>query len=380
MKHFLQKVLGNAEPFLPYASALILPTIALFAAIAVSSLTREITPILFFLPTIVVTAWYGGIKPGALSTTVSSVCLTTYLFYLQDFSSIPQIPTLTQVCLLLAEGYLISIAIESYKHTSQQAVYRKKEKEYQTYIAHLEKEKEKTQGEVKARDEFLSIASHELRTPLTSMLLQLQTALNNIQNVSLANFSVANLLNMLESAEQQSQRLTRMINDLLNVSLITTGRLDLEIEETDLVVIVKDVINRFAEKLDREKITLELEAEEKVLLFCDKLRIEQVITNLISNAIKYGNGKPIHGIVGKHNSTGVVVIKDSGIGIPKDKQKLIFARFERAVSSQNYKGLGVGLYIAEHIIHAHGGTISLSSSPAKGSTFTIRLPLDRPKY
>ncbi|KKQ14801.1 MAG: Sensory box histidine kinase [Candidatus Daviesbacteria bacterium GW2011_GWA1_36_8] len=231
------------------------------------------------------------------------------------------------------------------------------------------------QSEIKLRDEFLSMASHELKTPLTSMLLQIQSALHNIKNVSLANFSVANLLKMLESVETQTERLSKMINDLLNVSLITTGKLELEKENFDLSKTVREVVNRFVEKLEKEGYTLSLEADKEILGNWDKLRIEQVITNLLTNAIKYGDKKPIEVRVINFNKSGKIHVKDQGIGIPAELQKKIFEKFERAVTSSQFQGSGLGLYITNQIVKAHNGKVHLKSREGKGSTFIVELPV-----
>lgn len=228
---------------------------------------------------------------------------------------------------------------------------------------------------VRARDEFLSIASHELKTPLTSMLLQLQGVLHSIRTVSLANFSVERTMKMLESAEQQSRRLTRMINDLLNVSLITTGRLDLEKENFDLSFVLKEVVTRFSEQAERLRSPIIVEASTPIIGTWDKLRIEQVITNLISNALKYGKGKKVYVTLVKKEEKAILSVKDEGIGIPEEDFKRIFGRFERAVGKSDIKGLGVGLYISYQIIQTHNGTIKVISKEGEGSTFIVELPL-----
>ena len=207
------------------------------------------------------------------------------------------------------------------------------------------------------------------------MLLQLQTALHNIRNVSLANFSVENLMNMLENAEKQTQRVSKMISDLLNVSLITTGKLDLVLEKVDLTSVTKEVVENFYEKLKKESRPLKLETDGAVIGEWDKVRIEQVITNLITNAIKYGDNSPIEVRVKKHHSHAKLEVKDYGIGIPQDQQKKIFSKFERVGASKNIQGLGVGLYITSQIINAHGGTIKVNSKPGHGSLFTVELPI-----
>lgn len=254
--------------------------------------------------------------------------------------------------------------------------FNRKEKNYLTQVKNLTEENLKSQKEIKVRDEFLSIASHELKTPLTSTLLKLQIALNNIKNVSLADFSVQKLLEMLESAEQQTQRLSRMINDLLNVSIIRTGRLDLEFEETDLSQIVKDVAGSFSERAEKEGYKVRVEAEDKIKAVIDKVRVSQVVTNLISNALKYGLGNPISVKAYKYSSIGKIIIEDHGIGIPTNQQDKIFSLFER-VHNNNYTGLGIGLYISSQIVKAHKGKIDVQSKPGKGSIFTVELPLKK---
>ncbi len=208
------------------------------------------------------------------------------------------------------------------------------------------------------------------------MLLQLQTALHNIRNVSLANFSVEKLLKMLESAEQQTNRISKMINDLLNVSLITTRKLDLELREVDLSKLTKEVVESFSERLEHEGYKLKLDADSSVVGKWDKIRIEQAVSNLLSNAIKYGDRKPIEVKVTNHNETAKISVVDHGIGIPTEHRENIFALFERAPPQDKYKGLGVGLYITNQIVKAHHGNIRVDSRENKGSTFTIELPLN----
>lgn len=377
MKKLLVTFIEEHKTFFTYLLAIIGPmlSVALGYSLQYNNFPSP-HPVFLFLPSIIISAWYGGVRAGILSTLLSAIG-ATFIAFLSNPTS--HIVLLGETILFLFEGYLLSSAIEYYKHTDREAIHTAKEQEYKKHIEQLEKEKATLADEVKSRDEFLSIASHELRTPLTSMLLQLQTALHNIRSVSLAQFSVENLLRMLESAEQQSKRLTRMITDLLNVSLITTGRLELEKENIDLTTVVKDVVGRFAEKAEKEKIAIHLRTTKALLMYADPLRIEQVVTNLISNAIKYGNAKPFFVTVKKEGNQGVIIVEDQGIGIPKELQGHIFERFVRAVPSQNYKGLGVGLYITQQIIMAHKGSISVKSNQGRGSVFTIKLPLKKVK-
>jgi signal transduction histidine kinase len=290
--------------------------------------------------------------------------------------SLQSVETMIELGSFLLAGSVVIIVLNKIKNTKEIIHYKNKEKEYQELLTTLQKENEIYQKEITARDEFLSIASHELKTPLSAMLLQIQNALHNIRSVSLANFSVENLLKMLQSTEQQSKRLSKMINDLLNVSLITTGKMELEKEKFDVGELVMDVTDRLSERAEREGSKISLKIQEKVIGNFDKLRIEQAITNLVSNAIKYGEGKSIAVEVNKDNHTINIIVSDHGIGIPKEQQQKIFERFERAVSQHDYKGLGVGLYITQHIVATHGGKITVKSKETEGTTFTISLPVE----
>lgn len=332
-----------------------------------------ITSYLLFFLTTVLSALVGGFGAGVVSSFIG-VFAILLIFY--QFINL-QLITLFELSLFLLIGSLVSILIASAKRMDLAVKFNNKEKNYLKRISSIEDELNQAREEIKIRDEFISIASHELKTPLTTTLLKLQTALHNVRNVSLANFSVQNLLSMLESAELQTKRLSKMINDLLNVSLIRTGKLELELEEVDLSALASEIKDRFSERIDREKTAVSLDSNEAVIGKFDKLRIEQVFTNLISNALKYGNGKPISIKISKENSKAVIIIRDQGIGIPDGSQKRIFELFERGNHNNSYKGLGVGLYITNKIVEAHKGKIIINSTEGKGSTFKVELPLQK---
>lgn len=228
---------------------------------------------------------------------------------------------------------------------------------------------------ISARDEFLSIASHELKTPLTSMLLQLQSVLHSMKSQSLATFSIDKTMQMLESTIGQSKRLSKLVNDLLNISLITTGRLELELEKTNLNKVVKEVVSRLEESAKKSGSKINLDVKRSVIGKWDKIRIEQAVTNLVTNAIKYGEGKDIDVRVEKTKSHAVLYVSDKGSGISKDQQETIFNRFQRGDVDPSIQGLGVGLYLVSEIVKAHGGEIELESKIGQGSTFSISLPL-----
>jgi signal transduction histidine kinase/DNA-binding response OmpR family regulator len=231
------------------------------------------------------------------------------------------------------------------------------------------------QDAIRARDEFLSIASHELRTPLTPLQLQLQRMVKQLEKESGLNGSSDGMKIALKRSERQVLRLTALVENLLDVSRITSGHLRIQPEWVDLVEVLRDVVGRFAEELGRAGCEVDLDAGESVVGQWDRLRIEQVVTNLIANAIKYGSGKPIEIRLLKNGRTAGFSVRDNGIGIAPEQQTRIFGRFERAVSTRAYGGLGLGLYIAQQILDAHGGHIRVESVPNQGARFIVELPL-----
>jgi signal transduction histidine kinase len=227
---------------------------------------------------------------------------------------------------------------------------------------------------IRARDEFLSVASHELRTPLSALQLQIQTLLQPPRRSPQAVLSPEQIKAKLEMAYRQIERLTRIVGELMDVSRITAGRLRLELEEIDLSAVVRNVVGRFGEEASRTHSHVEISATIPVLGLWDRIRVEQVIANLLTNAFKFGGGKPIEITVEETGPIGRLVFVDHGIGIAPEDIERIFQRYEQAISSRAFGGLGLGLYIARQIIEAHGGTIRVESQPGAGSTFTIDLP------
>jgi signal transduction histidine kinase len=179
----------------------------------------------------------------------------------------------------------------------------------------------------------------------------------------------------LDAASRQTLRLGALIDSLLDVARICSGRLQIDRREADLAHIARLCVERLNDESQRQGVEVRLQAPESLRGLWDELRMEQVITNLLSNAIKYGDKKPIDVVLEPENGAAMLRVRDRGIGIDRENQQRIFDRFERAVSSRHYGGLGMGLYITRQIVEAHGGTISVESAPREGSTFTVQLPV-----
>ncbi|HEV8230882.1 MAG TPA: ATP-binding protein [Thermoanaerobaculia bacterium] len=231
---------------------------------------------------------------------------------------------------------------------------------------------------LRARDDFLSIAAHELRTPLTSLQLHVDGILRATERDA-KSLSVEQLAARLQQARGQLQRLNRLVEQLLDVSRITIGRLDLQLEEGDLAEISRDVATRARQELQRSGSRLTIDAERPVRGTWDLMRIDQVVTNLLSNAVKYGRGQPIEIAVSHKDGVARLIVRDHGIGIDREKIPRLFQRFERLVSVGHHAGFGLGLWIVNQIVDAHGGKIAVSSEPGRGSTFEVELPLRPPE-
>ncbi|HET6344536.1 MAG TPA: PAS domain-containing sensor histidine kinase [Myxococcota bacterium] len=227
------------------------------------------------------------------------------------------------------------------------------------------------QEAVRTRDTFLSIASHELKTPLTPLQLQVKSIL---RSAAAGPISQDRLLHKTRVIDAQVTRLISLINDLLDISRIASGRLNLHLEPVDLTVVASEVTQRFRPTLNRARSELVFEAAGSITGTWDALRLDQVVTNLLSNAIKYGGGKPIEVRVDGDVDTARLVVRDQGIGIDPSHLSRIFERFERAVSERHYGGLGLGLWIARQIVDSLHGSISVDSRQGAGSTFTVLLP------
>ncbi|MCM2277051.1 MAG: PAS domain-containing protein [Oligoflexia bacterium] len=231
---------------------------------------------------------------------------------------------------------------------------------------------------VQARDEFVSIASHEMKTPLTALFLQLQLLRRDLvrtQKVG-AEHELRAVLEksskMAEAAERQSRRLKELLDDLLDLAQIRLGKQTMSKVPTDIVKLAGDVVERFRPL----PVPIALQASTPIVGNWDPARLDQVITNLVSNALKYGDGKPVSLQLEPDPSGALVRLKvaDHGKGIPSELHLRIFERFERADTSKKISGLGLGLYIARQVVEAHGGRIWVESELGKGSVFIVELP------
>lgn len=248
-------------------------------------------------------------------------------------------------------------------------------REQEVLLDELRSTQAELEGAVRMRDDFMSIVSHELKTPLNSLILEVQLRKLQLGRNNLEAFSEERLRNMVDKDERQIQSLIRLIDDMLDVSRIRTGKLSIRPSRTDLAQLVGNVVESFAAQMEACGCELQLERNEPIIGVWDAFRIEQVLANLLTNAMRYGAGKPVHVSVVSCADGACIEVRDHGIGISPQSLERIFCQFERAEGSEGSAGLGLGLFIADQIVRAHNGRIQVQSEEGQGSLFRVLLPL-----
>lgn len=234
------------------------------------------------------------------------------------------------------------------------------------------------QEAIKIRENFISVASHELRTPLSTLKLQLQLIIRYIQKkeVSYIGNKGKEVERLMHASDSQINKLTSLIEAMLNIShLSKEKKIRLQKEDIDLKKLVTEVVDTLTPEIEAASSRITITDGQQIIGHWDKLRLEQVITNLITNAFKYGKGKPIEVRIYREGQEATIAVTDQGIGIPKQHQNKIFKIFERAVTPDEASGLGLGLFITKQIVKAHGGRIWVESEFGQGSTFYVQLPI-----
>ncbi|UJR84498.1 AAA family ATPase [Sandaracinus amylolyticus] len=234
-----------------------------------------------------------------------------------------------------------------------------------------------TQHALRQREEFLTVASHELRTPLTSLKLAVD-ALSRVARGDARALSGFALERPLELIARQSRKLQRLIDELLDVARIDQSGLPLQRSAVVLGDLAREVVQQMEIELRSKGSPVTIESPARVVGSWDALRVEQVLTNLVSNAVKFGEGRPIEIRIRQVGDTAELIVEDHGIGIDPARLPYVFNRFERAVPWAHYGGLGIGLYIARSIVIAHGGTIRAESRLGVGTKLVVELPCRPP--
>ncbi|WP_455925946.1 hybrid sensor histidine kinase/response regulator [Pseudomonas putida] len=247
--------------------------------------------------------------------------------------------------------------------------------EQEVLLKKLQATQNELEHAVRMRDDFMSIVSHEVRTPLNGLILETQLRKLHLARDNADAFSLDKMRGMVDRDERQIKSLIRLIEDMLDVSRIRTGKLSIRPSQFDLTQLVANLLDNFAPQISAASCSVSLHATEPVVGTWDEFRVEQVISNLVSNALRYGGHGPIEVSVYAHKGAALVEVRDHGIGISKENQARIFQQFERVSATHVVAGLGLGLFISEQIVVAHGGSITVQSALGEGSTFTVSLPM-----
>jgi PAS domain S-box-containing protein len=232
---------------------------------------------------------------------------------------------------------------------------------------------------VQTRDNFLAVASHELRTPLSALSVVISSLVRAGNQGRLQRLTPEMVLARMMKAERQMNQVVRLVDRLLDVSRLSTRDLRLEREQTDFAEIARDVISRYEDAAAEAGGRIELDLSGPAIGCWDRSRIDQVVSNLVGNAVKHGGGAPIRVSLSSGTSGNVrFSVHDDGPGIAAEDQERIFEQYERATGSNSQPGMGLGLWLARRIVTAHGGTVTVDSAPGSGATFNVVLPTGDP--
>ena len=277
----------------------------------------------------------------------------------------------------------VSVFVDLYQHRkalrhemeSLAAAHRKQEELVQQ-LQHTQRELERA---VRMRDDFMSMVSHELRTPLNTLYLEAQLRQLHLSKGKLDSFSPEKLPTMIERDQRQIRNMVRLIDDMLDVTRLRRDALSIQTKPVDLAELARAVVDNLRHQAEAAGCAISLEAPDTLRGVWDEFRIEQVLTNLLTNALRYGGGKPVEMTVLQNGDNAVVSVGDQGIGISSEDHQRIFEQFERTdVSRKHAAGLGLGLYITHKIVTLHAGRIGVESTPGQGARFFVELPLQTP--
>lgn len=304
-------------------------------------------PLFLFVGNVFIVSWLAGLGPARVAT-LASLVASNWLFLRPRFSWSLEPGGLFVSVLFVAVCTWIIEVTERMRLSEQKAIRLGR-----------------------ARDEFLSAAAHELKTPLAALRLRLQ-ALEREAHQPLPNKVTGEwVVQRVSKVATSLERLERLMDVLLDMTRLQAGKLRLEREEVDLASVVQEVVARFNEEFPDCEV--KVHAHGPVPGQWDRFRLEQVVTNLLSNACKYGDGKPVEISVEADEQRAKLRVRDQGLGIATNDLGRIFEQFERSVATKSYRGLGLGLWISRQIVQMHGGEISVVSKLGQGSTFTVEL-------
>ncbi len=276
----------------------------------------------------------------------------------------------------------VSVFVELYcqrRETSRQVhALEKSQQEQQALLSQLKTTQIELEQALRLRDDFMSMAAHELRTPINTLFLETQLRKMQLKRGQAEIFDAAYLQTMVDKDQRQIQSMVRLIDDMLDASRIRSNRLSIRPVQFELSALLARVVDNLSNQAIDADTTITLSAPTPVNGMWDEFRIEQVVINLLTNALRYGRAKPVEITLHALPDGARIEVRDHGMGIPEEDQLRIFEQFERVTGNDGTGGLGLGLFITRQLVEAHGGFISVKSRRGEGSTFEVTLPLNPP--
>lgn len=283
------------------------------------------------------------------------------------------------------DGYAVrskvAVFVDVYRQRSemrrQVEALEQSRREQQALVERLNAAQLDLERAVKMRDDFMSVVAHELRTPLNTLFLETQLRKMQIERGNLAAFTPEQLGKMVARDDRQIRNMVRLIDDMLDVSRIRSGALSVRPAQVELAGLLRRVVDDLEQQAAAVGSSITLSAPQPVNGWWDEFRIEQVVVNLLTNALRYGSGKPVEVGLAATPDGARIEVRDHGIGISEEDQQRIFQQFERGGGGKSADGLGLGLFITRQLVEAHGGRITVYSEPGQGSVFRLELPQGR---
>jgi signal transduction histidine kinase len=241
-------------------------------------------------------------------------------------------------------------------------------------LAELNAAQVQLQRALAMRDEFMSMVSHEMRTPLNTLYLETQLRKMQLERGNMAAFGAEQLQRMVARDDRQIQSIIRLIDDMLDVSRIRSGKLSLRPGWVELSGLLRRLVHDLTPQATTAGCTLTLDADTPVSGWWDEFRIEQIVVNLLTNALRYGGQQPVEVALLVEPDWVRIEVRDHGAGVAPEQQDKIFEPYERGVGNEVPSGLGLGLYISRQLAEVHEGSLTLRSQPGEGAVFSLALP------
>lgn len=270
----------------------------------------------------------------------------------------------------------VFVALDQQRRETQRqvAALERSRREQEVLLKELHATQQELQRSLRMRDEFMSLVAHELRTPLNTLFLETQMRSLQVRKGNLAAFDAEKLSAMVTRDERQIKAMIRLIDDMLDVSRIRSGTLSIRPAQVELMALLERVVSDLSLQAAAAGCTLALTPHAPVAGCWDEFRIEQVIVNLLTNALRYGGSRPVEVSVQDGPGQVRIDVRDQGRGIAPEDVQRIFEPYERGARNGEPKGLGLGLYISRQLAQSHGGQLSVQSKPGEGSVFSLTLP------